>query len=200
MEIQFSKSLSQVKLALVDTAVKANQRRLTNFNDISCRSGCAGCCSRLVEITMAEAVLIYQHLQDTKQWDSVRTMARSQAAVAKTIAPLVWFKMNRKCCVLDTEKSTCRAYAVRPAWCSIHFVSSPPECCSPWSSTQGLYIPTDFLDLFTEFRKRMASHVEGYGILSLELPLPIALLLAERINTMSGLSVDQAVSLMFNEL
>ena len=200
MKIQFSNELGLVKLALMDTIAKSDQRRLVSKEQIPCKSGCSGCCSRLVEITMAEAVLIYDDLYQKKLWPQVRVVAKGQAPMIKDIPPMSWFKMNLKCPILDQSKQTCLAYPIRPAICSTHFVSSDASMCDPWSSNSNAFKSLDFIDLLIEFRERASSHIEGYGILSLELPVPTALLLAERINTLSGLSIDQVMSIMYSEL
>lgn len=201
MEIKFSKALSLVKLALLDTASKAEKRRLMIHRDeIPCRSGCSGCCSRRIEISMAEAVLIYQHVLDKGVWPRVKEVAKAQLPLVRSTDPVAWMKMNLKCPILDPASQKCSAYEVRPAICATHYVTSSPSLCDPWSTASGTYSPLDFNDLLVEFRKRAGSHVEGYGILSLELPIPLALLLAERINTLSGLTMEQAITVMFNEL
>jgi Fe-S-cluster containining protein len=201
MEIQFSKSIGLTKLALMDTAARADNRRLRMYKDeIPCKPACSGCCSRLIEITMSEAVLIYEHLKKEGVWQEVKKIAKSQLPLIKDAKPLAWFKMNLKCPVLNLTTQLCQAYPVRPATCSIHFVKSDPVMCDPWGQKSGPFLPIDFSDLYLQFRKRTTEYTEGFGILSLELPIQVALLLAEKINTLSGLSEEQVVSLVFNEL
>lgn len=201
MDVRLSEAIAPVKLALIGVAEKSSKRRLTVYGDkIPCAPGCSGCCSRLISITVAEAVLIYSHLSQFGRWAAISLECRKQLPDIKNSGSVSWFLMNRKCPVLDLEKGTCSAYSVRPVACSTHFVTSKPELCDSWNSGAGDYSPVDFSDLYEEFQEKLATNIAGHGILSLELPLPQALLLAERINLQSGMSLDKAVSLFINEL
>jgi Fe-S-cluster containining protein len=200
MEIRLSQALGPVKLALMDTAVQTANRRLRVLGNKSpCGPGCSNCCSRLVHISVAEGILIYERLVKNGKWLNVRKNAREQFPIIHDIHPLTWFKMNRPCPVLDPDTKTCRTYEVRPAACSTHFVSSDPKLCSPWSTSTGDYKSEDMSDLLESFQKRLEECVDGFGILKLELPLPVALLLAERISIQSFTELDKAVSMLFNE-
>lgn len=200
MQFQFSEVLGPVKLALMDTAEQAEKRRLRTVQDAPCAPGCAGCCHRLVKSTVAEAVLLYGHLKKSGRWGEVRRRARKALPMAKDAEPVSWFMMRIPCPVLDPETSRCLAYPVRPAACSTHFVRSDPEICNPHGVRSGAYVPVDFNDLTEKFLRRLVSSVAGYGILQLQLPLQSGLLLAEAVNLQSGLSLERAVSMFFNEL
>jgi len=200
MDIKIAQALGPIKLSLMDTAVVASSRRLKIYgNDVPCKPGCAGCCSRLIRITMAEATILYEHLVQNGEWTEVRKEARDQFSLVKEVDPVAWFKMNRSCPVLNPKTRNCRGYAVRPAFCSTHFVTSSPDLCDPWNAADGIYQPVDMDDLMEIFSKRVSENVAGYGIFGLELALPVALLLAERISVQSGLELDQAVKLLFRE-
>jgi Fe-S-cluster containining protein len=200
MEVRLAEALGPVKLAVMDTATAAANRRLAIYGDkIPCKPGCAGCCSRMVRITMAEAAILYEKLVQDKLWLEVKKEARSQFAIAKDADPVAWFKTNRPCPVLDRQKNLCKAYSVRPAACSTHFVISKPELCDPWSTAAGTYVSADMDDLLEKFTKRVMENIAGHGVFSLELPIPVALLLAERISIQSGLELDKAVALLFQE-
>lgn len=201
MEFKLSQALGPVRLKLMDVASKASSRRLMDHRKkISCKPSCAGCCSRMISVTVAEATVIYDHLVSAGTWGAVRSEARNQASEARKADPLAWFKMNRPCPVLERDSRLCLAYKVRPAACSTHFVTSDPDLCGPWSATSGRYEPADMDDLAEEFTEFVRSHVAKSGILSLELPMPVALLLAERISIRSGMELDEVVSLLFQEL
>lgn len=202
MDFRFSQALSPVKLALMDTAEESEKKKLhvIRSKEIRCRSGCAGCCRRLIKASVAEAVIIYDHLKRSGKWAKVRKKAKELLPIAKNAEPVSWFMMNLPCPVLDLNTNTCLAYRVRPAACSTHFVRSDPELCSPHSVKSGPYVPVDFDDLLGKFLDRLASNVAGFGILQLQLPLPSGLLLAEAVNLQTGLSLEKAVSMFFNEL
>jgi Fe-S-cluster containining protein len=201
MNIDFSQALGPVRLALGDAIEKATRRRLMVYGDsIPCKSGCDGCCSRLINITVAEGMLIYEHLLKEGKWMQVRAEAVKQFRTAQEVNPLTWFKMNIKCPVLDKTTRTCMTYSTRPAACAIHFVTSKPEVCDPWSAEGGQYEAVDMMDLSEAFRRKIENTIDGHGILNLSVPIPVALLVAERIRVQSGLSLPDAISLLYNEL
>jgi len=202
MEFRFSQALGPVRLALMDTARKAEKRKLQVIRPSGppCRAGCAGCCRRLIRATVAEAILVFDHLKKSGRWPEVRARAKEQLPLARDAEPLSWFMTATPCPVLDLDGETCLAYPVRPVTCSVHFVRSDPGLCHPHGVKSGPYVPVDFDDLAEKFVKRLFSSVAGYGILQLQLPLQSGLLLAEAINLQSGLSLEKAVSMFFNEL
>jgi Fe-S-cluster containining protein len=201
MDLNLVTALSQVKMAMMDAAEKSTKRRLAvHSSTIACKKGCDGCCSRMVYVTIAEAVILQEHVQKEGKWPEVRARAISTATVAKVANPVSWFKMNFKCPVLDPETKSCLAYKVRPAPCSVHFVTSDPALCDPWSTSGGDYLPLDMDDVYEEASKRIESKIDGHGILAFRLPLPIALLFAERIKHRRGLTSQEVMSFIFNEL
>jgi hypothetical protein len=201
MDVNLANMLGQVKLAMMDAAEKASKKRLAVYGDkVRCKAACDGCCSRLVYLTVAEATVVQEHLAKTGQWPEVRARAVVLATTVKSANSVSWFKMNLKCPVLDEEKKTCRAYAVRPTPCSVHFVSSDPALCDPWSTKGGDYRPVEMVDVHEDFVRRMEGELDGHGILALRIAMPLALLLAERIKYQRGMSVQEVMSLVYNEL
>jgi len=201
VDLNLLTALSQVKMAMMDAAEKSTKRRLALYsNAITCKKGCDGCCSRMVFVTIAEAIVLQEHVQKSGKWPEVRSRAVTMATVVKVANPVSWFKMNFKCPILDPSNKACLAYAVRPAPCSVHFVTSEPDLCDPWSTAGGEYQPMDMGDVYEESAKRIESQIDGHGILAFKLPLPIALLFAERIKHRKGLSSQEVMSFIFNEL
>lgn len=201
MDVRLGRALAPVKAAVSETAHKAASRRLTMYGqEVPCKPGCSGCCSRLVPVTVAEAVIIYERLVSDGTWKEVGLRAREQWRDASTSQRLSWFKSNRKCPVLDPATNRCLAYGVRPTFCSTHFVTSSPELCEPWSTASGEFKPLDFDDLNTEFRTKLMEVVSAFGILGYEMPLPTALLFAERISVQTGMDFHDLLSLMLQEL
>lgn len=201
MEVRLKYTLRRVKMHMTDTAVRADRRRLAMYRGkIRCRSGCSGCCSRMIRITMAEAVLIYEHLKGSGAWPEVRKACMGQLKLLGSAGAMTWFKMNQKCPVLNKDTNMCKAYKVRPPACSTHFVTSDPELCDPWSANQGKYESVDSSDLTEEFQKRLEESIRGEGILMITLPMASALTLAEKISVKSGLNLPEIVTLFFKEL
>lgn len=187
-------------MAMMDTIIQATRQRINDNIIVPCKVGCAHCCSRYSKISVAEATLIYEYLKKNETWTGVRGRARAQFQIIRQTEPLSWFKLNIKCPILNPETNKCLAYKIRPPLCAIHFVTSSPDICDPWSSQQGKFVLHDYTSLYLKFRERLFASLEGHGIFSLELPIPTALLLSERISVKSGLDVHQALTFIYNEL
>lgn len=201
MDMNLANMLGQVKLSMLDASEKASKRRLVMYGDkVRCKVACDGCCSRLVHITVAEAMILQEHLTKTGQWAEVRSRAVELAPTVRMANSVSWFKMNLKCPVLDEGTKRCRAYAVRPTPCSVHFSTSDPGLCSPWGTAGGDYGPVDMVDIHDGFVQRLEPQLDGHGILALRLAMPLALLLAERIKYQRGMTVQEVMSLVYNEL
>lgn len=201
MDLKLSEAITRVRLALRDTAEKSAVRRLSVYDDrIPCKAGCSGCCTRLVNVSVAEALLIFEHLEKSGDWPRVAVECRKQFQAVRISNHISWFLQGRDCPVLDPETRRCSAYSTRPAACSTHFVTSDPRLCDASHSGSGRYRAEDFEDLFAKFRLKLGESVESYGVMMVTLPIQQALLLAERINLQSGLTVEKTLSLFLNEL
>lgn len=201
MDINFAHTLQAVKLSIMDTAQKANIRRLNVLRDeSSCRAGCSACCSRMVHITVAEAIILREHLLSTNEWADVRVLATEQTAISRNVHPLAWLEMNIPCPILNRDTKMCRAYPVRPPVCSTHFVTSKPELCDPWSTEDGEFKLADQTDLVEKFDKSLEREIDSFGILAIKLPIPVCLLVAEKLQYHKDLSVSDAMVLIYNEL
>lgn len=201
MDLKLSSILGPVKTAILDAASSAEKKRLFVLKEeSSCKSGCSACCNRLIRITVAEGILLYDHLLKNGKWSEARKKAKEQLPLVKDINPIAWFKMNQSCPVLDDKSKTCMAYEMRPVKCSTHFVKSSPDLCDPWKTAPGSYEVLDMDDVLDKFRKRFTENVDGYGIFQIESSIPVSLLLAERITIQSGLGLDKIISMLYNEL
>lgn len=125
----------------------------------------------------------------------VLAAAEALAESARTLSADAWFKMKTRCPVLDGQ-DMCSAYGVRPPACSTHFVLSDPDCCDPWSATGSEYVPADLKDVYVDSQRRIRESLPSSGIMSMVLPLPLALLVADRIAVRTDMSVEQALDLI----
>jgi Fe-S-cluster containining protein len=201
MDIELSNTLSAVHLAMMDAAVKTNNRRLIDIhNKYSCKPGCSSCCSRSVFISVAESLVIQAELIHLNNWKQIRERASSLIKYVKLTNQLSWLKMNLNCPILDPDTKRCKAYFVRPSICSTHFVTSDPAVCDPWAPTSIEYMPEPMIDIHQEFERKLKNIIEGHGILNLHLPIPLGLLFAERIQHQKGLEFNEVINIIFNEL
>jgi len=199
--MKLSDVVAPVKVAMMDAAQKASIRRLNVLkNDCPCKPGCSSCCSRLIHISVAEALIIYNYLQKGNSWTSIRETALSQYKLASITSDIAWFKMNSPCAILDPTTKTCRAYSVRPTPCSVHFVTSNPDICDPWSVSDGEFKKADFPKIHEKFMDVVSRELSGRGVLELRLPMPAALLFAEKIQTQNNLTAEQIVGFISSEI
>lgn len=192
-----STTINKVKLVVVNTNSKASSDQLTN--NYSCKPRCHACCYRLAQITVAEAMVIYSYLLDNGQWGVVRDKIKNQVSISFNIDPTTWFKMKIECPVLDSETKLCRAYKVRPIFCSTHFVKSDPAACDPWYIGNAPYTPTYLNRVYTDAMKSIHSISQGAAVFSIELPIQTALLLAEKLSVNTGMDFDKIIRMMSHE-
>lgn len=186
-------------MAVMEAASASERRRLKVVPSVSCRPGCNGCCSRHVEVTVAEAAVMVLWLRRRGLWDGVKRAAEEQASLARRTPPDAWFKMNIKCPALSREDGTCAAHQVRPPSCSTHYAASDPAACDPWVSSEREYLPVDFTDIYVDSQKSIRDTLKADGILLLQLPMSLALLLADRVAAGAAKSYEEAVSIMRDE-
>ncbi len=193
--------MNPIRSKLIETSGEAQRRRLLVLrNNSPCKKKCYHCCSRMVQITIAEAIIIYDYLLKNHKWDEVSSRCKELLSISKNSNPISWSKMNILCPVLDPEKKLCLAYKFRPPSCSTHFVTSNPKACDPWNYEKLEYNNEQMNDLVTDFYESLSKLVANYGVLSLLLPLPVALVFAERINKIKEIDYHQLNSLITNEI
>jgi Fe-S-cluster containining protein len=200
VDIELSKLLNPVKMELARSTADANVRRLNVLKDeCKCHPGCNTCCSRLVYITVAEAILVYNSLSKSGKWKEVAARAKELFVLSRNSNPISWIKMNIPCPVLNPETGRCLSYQTRPISCSTYLVRSNPKGCDPWNFEKHEYVHYPMDDLVERFYLSMKKHVANHGVLSLVLPLPVALLFAERVNSVKNVDANSFVSMMKNE-
>ncbi len=106
--------------------------------------------------------------------------------------------MKVRCPVL-TDDGMCSAHSVRPPTCSTHLVTSRPGGCDPWSPTGAEYKPLDLSRVYVESQVRIRQSLPEGGIMGMVLPLPLALLVADRVAIRTDLTLDQALDIVSRE-
>ena len=144
-------------------------------------------------------MVIFDYLVKKDKWADVKKEAQKQMPIIKKLNHLSWFKLNYECPILDKDTKKCKAYTVRPVKCSTHFTESPAAVCDPWSVSAEKFIPLDMTDIEEEFEKKLYENINDFGIFKIELPIPIAILFAERISQKSNQTFNQVISMIRNE-
>lgn len=200
IQVRLPQILEPVKLALIDVAIQSRMSHVKSKITVSCKPACSGCCSRYTQISVAESVIIYDHLRITKKWLDVKKRAKEQLDIVRRIEPLAWFKLNIKCPILDLNSNLCLAYKVRPAICSTHFATSDSRLCDPWFNGSGKFDTLDYNDLYFKFRSKLDNATDGFSVFGMYFVIPSALILAEKISIQSGMDLSQVMSLIRSEL
>jgi len=201
MDINVINALSNVKHCIIETNTNVHKRQLFVLkNKISCRKGCSHCCSMKVQITVAEALIIYQYLLKKKIWKDIKIECKRLLPLDEATDYVTWFSMKLICPILDKKTNTCQAYIVRPVKCSTHFVKSDPKACDPLNIESHSYEPLIQEDIFKEHYEKLFDSIPEKGILTMLLNIPVALLFAEKISIQTNLSLEKALQLMRDEL
>lgn len=201
MDLELSKVISGARLAVASAIVNSSSKRLLVLQDgCPCKPGCYSCCFRLVYVSIAEAVIILDHLKLNGIWDETKNRCIALLKITQKSSPVSWFKMRIECPVLDPKTKTCTAYDVRPPPCSTHFVKSDPEGCDPWSLKPVEYELAAMSDIYIKYEEEISRSLDSYGILSYRLPMSVALLFAERIQVKKGAKISDIISFIYNEL
>lgn len=193
--------LLEVKSAMMESSYQSEKRRLTTMKDkISCTPGCSSCCSRMIHITVAEALVMWTYLSNDNKLKEVLKRAEELISISRITNHTSWFKMKLVCPILDPKTKLCLSYAVRPSACSIHFVSSDPSICDPWNTEIGIYKSESMTDLYQNFRKILENEVSGHGIFAFMLPMPQAIVLADRVSRIKWSDWSQMADFVLQEL
>lgn len=150
---------------------------------ITCRKGCATCCSYLVPISIPETI---QLRADLSRMDTslarrfIQNFARAATRIVQAGRPPVegpdplaalsaWYGELRLPCPL-LARNACQAYSLRPAACREHLVTFPAERCLP-SQTQdhALQLPVSIAQALTQ----LAAEMEAAEPESVLLPLAL---------------------------
>ncbi len=160
------------------TADGLNLLRREEGIEPTCKAGCAHCCRYHIVTNGAEVHTLAQYLRRelsaeqmdalqmrTKrwhEWDSARPGRYPAAAGGGLGDPSQY---DHSCPLLVDEK--CSAYAVRPAVCRSHFVTSAAELCSsandPHSTQDVPSVVASLVEANGLFTKAIKEHIESDG-------------------------------------
>ena len=100
------------------------------MGQVSCKDGCANCCSHAVLVTIPEGMLAYRALTQKGHWaPSLRAKLDAHAKQTWDLSPVIWHLTNIACPLL--EKDRCLIYDSRPFSCRVTFSKGDPSYCHP---------------------------------------------------------------------
>ena len=192
MKLPILPVLLDIKFHIMETARQANQLNEPFQELVACRIGCSYCCSRRVEISIAEAIVIRDQLINSGSWSKVLEKCKTYKDLYEDLDSNSWFMMNIKCPVLNTETNVCGVYDVRPVSCSTHFALTSSEACDPWYTGDKKESKIDYEDLVQKFYKKVLKEASPI-IYAYILPIHEALVLAEHIHETPDMNHEELV-------
>lgn len=140
---------------------------------VKCQKGCASCCNRKLEISLAEAIEIVVYLRKMGRWPEVSAKISKIDMDLSLVDPTVYFAMGLQCVLL--KNGECRAYEVRPIVCASHYVYSDPALCNANSGKDGNYELSHIMLKLFEFNSKLRKIFESDSVLKRSGWLPFAL-------------------------
>ena len=155
---------------------EAEARRLGR---ITCETGCASCCHYPIEISLFEAVPIYQFLIARGRWTpAFQSKLEEHAKSVSLLSSTIWLLSRIPCPLL--EKNRCLVYESRPFACRTLLSLGDPHYCDPHRfSLATKLVPRDEATRhFEEFELAQGKQI---GAPMYRVPLSRALLFAQRL-------------------
>lgn len=147
---------------------------------VTCRKGCANCCLHPVAISILEGLLLYRHLISRGLWTPRLRSACEEAAKQLTgLGFEVWLLAAMPCVLLGVDGS-CGAYEARPLACRTAFSMGDPEACHPHRVITGSAI-VPRVEPLQQFEAVEHTVLRRLGLRRFQVPLPAALLVAEKV-------------------
>lgn len=109
-------------------------------NEITCKKGCSHCCNLHVDVTMEEAILLYEFAKENYieiDWEKAKRQSKYNVEN--------WLKQPKEdcsCLFLDEKSGTCKVYQYRPMNCRKLFSLDDVEKCYPF---QGIILLKRFV-------------------------------------------------------
>lgn len=148
---------------------------------VTCKKGCANCCSHPIYISIAEGILLYRLLYANRQWSKIKSRIESTRDLTMGLSSEIWLMSNIPCPLLNENKE-CGAYAARPLRCRTTFSSGDPKLCHP----HALGAATPLIDNFSailQFNQFSKDKLKASGADSFLMPLAEAVLMGELVDS-----------------
>ena len=165
----------------------ATQDQAKSGKHISCKKGCASCCSYMVPLSSAEAFYLQKHILSLPH-EKRRPILHSFLLAARKIAAnkrpptdttgmdekeslraiSQWYQSMRIKCPF-IENNACSHYQVRPLACREFMVTSQPKACSPFAEepTEVVHLPVSTAEVLMHISNRLEKKVDEAVLLPL---------------------------------
>lgn len=153
-----------MKLPIITMVSQARTLSLKYYSDldkitsglmgmISCRPGCSGCCHRKINVTLGEALLIYDYLNKMNKWNELKPAFIEHVREYEFLDEDSWRLSRITCPLLNLGTGECSVNHIKPMFCAVHFSIGEPSLCDPWYMGPGKNGEFDRTDVYNEFRK-----------------------------------------------
>lgn len=179
MKLKLIDTIPDIRLKLAEVVDETAREKLNHINSrIACRAGCNHCCSRYIELSVAEAVIIRDYLVRTDQWKEVLKKCRQYNKLYFDYDHDTWFLSNIRCPVLDLNTGLCKAYKVKPVICTTRHAVDVRDACHPYDLSTTFPTPLNFDQVTKNFYSWLVEKHKN-SPMSRIVPLVQGLLLAE---------------------
>jgi len=171
------RSLAQMKADRIELAAAVESK----MPAVSCKPGCAACCSYPLYISILEGMLLYRHLTEKGYWTpAFRQKLQAHDKKTYDVVSQVWILLDIPCPLLDKNRK-CIAYSARPFSCRTMFAVSDAHFCNPPEMMNAVFVPRE--TMLAKFRQAEAEILARHKLALVGLSLSKAILLAEKIMT-----------------
>lgn len=146
---------------------------------VSCKAGCANCCSHPLLISIAEAILLHRFLAGRGRLTAgLRARLKEHGELTAFMDSGVWMRANIPCPLLDDRKR-CLGYEARPLACRLKFSAGDPDKCHPHQyNPEDMASVREMAPIVAAFEERL---LKAHGVSSIRMPVSRALILAGRV-------------------
>jgi Putative zinc- or iron-chelating domain len=178
---RFELTLGQFKASRI--RISSNyERSVVAERPVSCHKGCHHCCRYPVLTSILEALTVYRGIVQKRLWTSIlKARFEETSDRVRGLSVEVWILSQIACPLLDEATGTCLAYDSRPFSCRTVYSRSDPHLCDP-SHSGGLPPVLPRKEAIMEIGKVEATLMRKHRLGRIVLPLPVAVLLAERLD------------------
>lgn len=195
--VEISRAIGDMRVSRSASESAFERRAVQVRPSTLCCPGCAFCCCWPTSISILEGMDIYFHLRDSRRWTlALQERVRAGADSVTGLTYSVWLHSAIPCVFLD-KTQRCEIYEARPLLCRVALSNGNPEDCKPhnMSAASGILHRTEVMAIFQNAER---SILQKYNIEYHTMPIPTAILAAERIGS-GELELWQAGAAVFAE-
>lgn len=148
---------------------------------VTCSKGCTSCCHFPLVISLLEGVTLFRWLSEHGLWrKDLQKALREAHERVWGLSPSVWMLSRIPCALLDST-GACIAYESRPFVCRTTTSTGDPHYCDPHRFAEGRAGLVERKAIDGRMRTAEDRLCKERRITTMRLPIPTAVLMAERL-------------------